>query len=124
MKLNFPATLLAGIGLMLLGPSRIFVLPNTPSIILTGLILTGAASSIPTSLAYSEVILVTKPRYQRNYQRLADLSSSLYTFWKGAGLLSAPLIGSFFESLGGYRRSCEAVSVIVILFAWFLACVY
>lgn len=96
MKLTFPATLLAGIGLMLVGPSRIFVLPNSPSIILTGLILTGGASTIPSALAFSEVILVTKTRFARNYERLLDVSSSLFTFWKGAGLVAAPLIGSFF----------------------------
>lgn len=125
MKATFPATLLAGIGLMLIGPSRIFVLPNSATIILTGLILTGAASTVPTALAFSEVILVSRTRFSNtNYERLLDVSASLFSFWKGAGLVAAPLIGSFFESLGGYRRACEAVSIMVILFSWFLACVY
>ncbi len=39
-------------------------------------------------------------------------------------MFTAPLIGSFFDALGGFRHTCEAVSMVVIIFAWVQSCIF
>lgn len=123
-NLSIPATLLTGLGVLLIGPSKTFGFPNDPGVILAGLVVAGAASNVPVSLATAEVIQATRRSFFRRYQQLANMVASLTAFWTGLGMLGGPLVGSLFQAVGGFRHSCEAVSVVVVLFAWVQTCIY
>ena len=110
-----PSTFISAIGLLFMGPSRLIGFNNTPTLILAGLLTTGAASSIPVSLCLSEQIEATRHDFPLQYNRLVDLATSLNVFWAGFGNILGPVLGGALHSLFGFRRACDALALVTLI---------
>ena len=110
-----PSTFFSSVGLLLMGPSKLIGFHNSPRIILAGLLITGAASSLPVSLCLSEQIEATRYDFPLQYNRLVDLATSLNVFWAGFGNILGPIFGGALHTLIGFRRLCDVLAVVTLM---------
>lgn len=104
------------------GPSQIFSIPNTLTMMAVGQAMHGIFDPYMLVPSLPEMIDAGLKRFPEQEALVNDLSSGIFNCFLGLGQISGPLFGSFMEQKYGFRLTCDWVAFISLGIALLYFC--
>ena len=90
---------------LMVGPSHLLHLPNSPALIGVGLFLIGVARAPVLSFTVTEAIEGGKIKFPDEKIRVTDYVASIYCFVDGVSLTVFPIVGSALSEYLSFERA-------------------
>lgn len=117
----FASLVLTVLALVLAGPSPLLGLPNSLTLLVTGLLLTGLSNAFAFIPVFSEAheAMIENYHFSEENELLSDKTAAIYGLFYSLGSVLAPIFGGAFGSFYGYRLTCDFVALIAAAFTAF-----
>jgi len=117
----FASLVLTVLALVLAGPSPLLGLPNSLTLLVIGLLLTGLSNAFAFIPVFSEAheAMIEKYGYAEENENLSDKTAAIYGLFYSLGSVLAPIFGGAFGSVYGYRMTCDVVALVAAAFTVF-----
>lgn len=110
-------TFLSALGLFLIGPSRLFNLPDTPETVLAGLITCGFGRSVAVSLLLAEIIEESNRAFPELRDSAPEIASAFYVTALGLGSVLTPFLSRSLSKNVGFGVTMDILGMVVLIFA-------
>ena len=109
-------TFLSAAGLFLIGPSKLFNLPDTPETVLVGLVTCGFGRAVAVSVLLAEIIEEANYAYPELRDSTSEIASAFYVTALGVGSVVTPFISRSLASKVGFGVSMDILGLILLIF--------
>ena len=111
--------LLMSFGMFFVGTSKFLGLENSPFMIITGLMIIGAAAGMISIPVLPEMLEAIEERNDRSYnlEELNNYISGIFVTSTGVGEFIGPVLGSILNEKYGFRESQDIYANVIIIFA-------
>ena len=100
---------------LLIGPSQVLRLPNSPALIGVGLFLGGSTRSLTASYFFVEGAKGGVADFPSQEERIGDIISSFYIVGSGLIFMASLVIGSALSSRIGFRSTLDVEALVFLL---------